>query len=303
MSEIKFLKCPQCHQEHIQVDYSRLDKEQLAGVKPIFDNYICKKIARMYRVGSFAFDLRVNSLKSNLDESQKNRLIDGFRSEWGEENFDKKLKRFIDLDLAFIGMPDEYYSLLNQVISTYVCGYFYPAQTSAGALGERLLNRLLIRTRDYYKSSRFYKKVYRKESFDNWDLPIEALNDWGVISEQVAQGFSNLKKFRNDSIHYNYGYNFEQNSPQAIKLLADIINTQFNYQTRIDLFWVFNVPGEIWVRSSVVDLPFVKEFVLPHCLFLTPFCEPTLKPPVQGNGPIGPISDEEFIKLRKDRRK
>ena len=82
----------------------------------------------------------------------------------------------------------------------------------------------------------------------------------------------------------------------------NIINWQFNYLQRKDLFWIFNVPGEVWVRTSVNSQPFVKEFVIPHCFYLTPFCEPTATPPVKGKGPIKPITDEQFINLGNNKK-
>lgn len=176
--------------------------------------------------------------------------------------------------------------------------------TSAGALGERILNRLVIKLRVYYKSSKHYKKIWKKKSFDQWDYPVKVLLDWGVITERVSELFLKLKKYRNDSIHYNSNYDFEANSHDAIKLLAQIIDRQFNYINRKDLFWVFNVPGEIWLRSEVSSNPFIIEFVLPHCVLLGPSCEPTATPPIQTlNFPLKPLADEDFLKMRNNRNK
>ena len=67
-----------------------------------------------------------------------------------------------------------------------------------------------------------------------------------------------LKEYRNYSIHYNEGYDFEFNSHDSIKTLAQIIDLQFNYMNRKDLFWIFDVPGEIWLNSTKLNYPFVK---------------------------------------------
>ncbi len=302
MSDVRVLRCLECEEEHIEVDYSLLTKEQLAGREPLFEKYICERIARMYRVCSYALDTRVNAVKKEAHEGVRDQIIPSLKAEWGTEDFEVKLQRFVDLDLSFIGTPEEYYHLLREVVCSYVCGNFYPAQTAAGALGERILNRLILKTRDYFKSSSHYKKVYKKKSFDNWDLPIEVLQDWGVIDDKVAENFTSLKKYRNDSIHYNASYRFDENSIHAVKLLANIVEKQFSYTGRKDLFWVFNIPGEIWLRSEVENDPFVKEFVLPHTSYLTPYCEPMAKPPTKGRGVVGPLADDEFIDLRKNRK-
>lgn len=294
------LNCERCGKQHkIDINFSNLSKGQLEGREPVLNNFICPNIALMYRVMNFALDTRGSIFKQKNLKKEQQKISDYFKAEWGELDFDAKLERFKKLDLSFIGIPEEYYNLLTLVVSSYCCGYYYPAMTSVGALGERILNRLIIKTREYFKSSKHYKKVWNKQSFEQWDFPITVLKEWEIISDNVAGMFLKLKKYRNDSIHYNDGYNFELNSHDAIKTLAEIIDCQFNYIKRKDLFWVFNVPGEIWVRSEVTDDPFVKEFVLPHCLQLTPFCEPTAKPPIKGkNVPLKPLSDEEFIKIR-----
>lgn len=305
MQDIRLLslKCEQCGHEHsVQIDFNKLTNQQLEGREPFLGNFICPDAASMYRIMSFVLDTRVNVLK-DCNAGYKTSIENRLKFQWGESDFNLKLERFIKLDLAFIGIPDEYYKLLWSVVSSYCCGYFYPAMTSAGALGERILNRLIIKTRDHFKSSPHYKKIYNKMSFDHWDQPLGILKEWGVINNEVENYFLTLKKYRNDSIHYNDGYNFELNSHDAIGALAAIINAQFSYIKRVDLFWVFDIPGEIWLRSEKIDDPFVKEFVLGGCLKLTPFCEPMDVPPYNGrNVPMKPISDEEFIAIRNSKK-
>ena len=298
------LDCNRCLKQHkVEIDFDTLTKEQKERKEPILNNFICPDMALMYRVLNFAVDLRVNSLKDDLPKEVQEGIMIDLKSKWGEFGFEAKLNRFIKLDLAFAGVPEEYYGLLFSVVSSYCCGYFYPAMTGSGSLGERILNRLILKTRNYFKSSKHYRNVYRKDSFDNWDCPILVLKDWAIISDEVSLAFQTLKQYRNDSIHYKDGYDFESNSHDAIKALATIIDKQFNCITRKDLFWVFDVPGEIWLKSAVINDPFVKEFVVPHCTQLTPFDEPTANPPFWAtNVPLKPLSDEDFIKLRNTRK-
>jgi len=299
------LNCDRCGKRHkVKIDYSQLSEDQIKGEKPVLENFICPNLALMHRVTSFVLDTRASILKHNLPTEAQEAIVRRFKAEWGELDFDSKIDRFKKLDLALLGIPEEYYELLMSIVSAYCCSYFYPAITGAGSLGERILNRLIIKTRGYFKSSRHYKKVWNKQSFDHWDLPINVLKEWNIISDEVAGSFLELKTYRNDSIHYNDGYDFELNSHKAIKALAEIINGQFNYIHRKDLFWVFNIPGEIWLRSKVKSNPFVVEFVLPHCAQLTPYCDPTANPPIRGDLIVlDPFSDEEFIRLRNSRTK
>jgi hypothetical protein len=295
--------CSRCSKRHeVEIDHDKLTKEQLQGDEPILDKLLCPNLAVMYRVTSVSFDLIANSLKEGclLQEFTTEEL----KKELGEFNFASKLDRFKKLELVLLGIPDEYYDLLRPIVFSYYCGYFYPAMTGAGALGERILNRLIIKTRKYFKSSLHYKKVYSKKSFDQWDIPIEVLKDWAIISNDVGTAFSKLKQYRNDSIHYKEGYDFESNAYNAIKALTDIIDMQFNFISRKDLFWVFDVPGEIWLKNEVINNPFVKEFVIPSCTLLTPLDEPFSDPPVMAPAASIPLNltDEEFIKLRNSRK-
>ncbi|NJM52991.1 MAG: hypothetical protein HC846_06100 [Blastocatellia bacterium] len=298
------LDCNRCLKQHnVEIDFDTLTKEQKEGKEPVLNGFICPDTAFMYRALNFSFDLRVNSLKDDLAKTAHESITNGFKTKWGEFDFNSKLDRFIKLDIAFIGIPEEYYELLWAVVSSYCCGYFYPAMTGAGSLGERILNRLILKTRDYFKLSKHYKNIYRKGSFDNWDYPITVLNEWLVISDEVVAAFQTLKQYRNDSIHYKDGYDFQLNSYNAIKALSIIIDKQFNYITRKDLFWVFDIPGEIWLKSAVINEPFVREFVLPHCIPLTPYDEPLADPPFQASDvPLKPLSDKEFIRLRNSRK-
>jgi hypothetical protein len=63
----------------------------------------------------------------------------------------------------------------NQVRDSFVIGSYYPALTAACALGERILNHLVLGLRDSFRTAEEYKRVYRKDSFDNWMIPIDVL--------------------------------------------------------------------------------------------------------------------------------
>lgn len=291
----KTLNCEKCGQEHkIKIDVSKLTNGQKAGLEPVLNNFVCPNLAVMYRVRSFAIDTRVSIFKEKALINEHKNLETSLKLDWGENNFNDKVARFKKLDLAILGVPDEYYDLMKPIISSYCCGYYYPAMTSAGALGERILNRLLINTRDYFKSSKHYKKIWKKQSFEQWEIPIKILLEWKIITSEVADLFSKLKKYRNDATHYNDNYNFETNSHEAIKILASVIDLQFNYMNRKDLLWVFNVPGEILVRSEFTEDPFVKEFILPHC---------NLEVPTEHEKVLlKPFTDEEFIEIRNSKK-
>jgi hypothetical protein len=308
MMDIKEMRyeCYRCGGTHqVKIDFDMLSDEQRKGEAPVNSNFVCPDIATMYKIVNFNLDLRINILKeASIGVDTQNSIISDFKQKYGEHDFDSKLKRIRELDFALAGIPEEYYSLLIQVLSTYHCGYFYPSITGVCALGERILNRLILKTRSHFTSSSRYKQMHGKHSLDNWDILIDTLLDWKVITTDAGDLFRKLKKIRNESIHYNDGYDFNLEAKNAIRLLIQIVNQQFDYLNRKDIFWLFDCPGEIFVRSEVLKDPFVIEFILPHCVRIGPLDEPTATPPVKAkNSPLKPLLDEEYIQIRNNRSK
>ena len=145
MSEY-ILTCTVCGLRHsIEVDVNSLSHAQKSGIAPVLDNFVCPSAARMYRVTSYAFDLRVNSLNLPATDSLSIGIVAGLAKEWGENDIDQKVRRYKELGLAFLGIPEEYYKLQWEVVSSYCCGQYFPSMTSAGSLAERILNRLILK--------------------------------------------------------------------------------------------------------------------------------------------------------------
>lgn len=168
--QILKLNYAQCGQDHVtEIDFDTLSEHQHKGLDPVLSNFICPDVAWMYKVFGFALDTRVRILNNDSIKKVHGNIIKGLKDEWGKLEFSKKLERFKELGLSFLGILDEYYNLLWDVVSNYCCGRFYSAMTSAGALGERILNCLIIKARDYHKASHHCKIIYRKTSFDQWE--------------------------------------------------------------------------------------------------------------------------------------
>jgi hypothetical protein len=223
--------------------------------------------------------------------------------ELGESNFDEKFKRWLEIEYPPLGLIDEYPEKIREIITAYSAGYFYAATTATGCLGERVLNRLVLKTRKHFTHTKQYKGIYSKNSFDDWSKMINLLQEWQVIPETTAGIFRELMPYRHEAIHYNEEYDFEKNVHTAINLLIKGITEIFGVINRTDLFWVFNVPGEVWVKSEKENDPFVREFVLPHCYRAHAIHEIDFesKRIIENNPKLGKLSDEEFISLRKQK--
>jgi len=196
-------------------------------------------------------------------EDQRNQDIDWLRSRYGELDFDSKLERYLELDSPNITVVTEYYWVLNEAADAYACAYFYPALTSACCLGERILNILILRLREYYRATQSYKKVWKKDSFQNWDEAIDALAEWGVLDNALAELYKELWTIRKDAIHLKAISDFQPQALQAILHILKITGNLFGLNERNDIF--FWVPGEPYIRKEKEKEPIVQEFFIPNC--------------------------------------
>jgi len=230
------------------------------------------------------------------------KLTDRLKAELGTHDFERKFERWKKIDYPPLGLIDEYPDKITQIISTYCMGYCYPAVTASCCLAERVLNRLVLKTRDHFKSHPEYKRIRRKHSFDDWERLISLISDWRLVPQRAIDLFRDLMPLRHQSVHYNEGHDFEVVAPVAINKLIAALTEIFGVINREDIYLVFDVPGEVWVRSNAERLPFVKEFVLPHCYHAHAVHDVDLQKRKINErlGKTGPLTDEEFVKLRKE---
>ena len=169
--------------------------------------------------------------------------------------------------------------------------------TASCCLGERLMNRLVIKLRDYFKTSEHYK---RAEKIQNWQLLIRILADWNIFSTAQAQIAEQLRRLRSDSVHYVHGFDFQTGAKLAMGHVIELVNSTFSAFARKDIFRVFEIPGEIWVRAEAEDAPFVKEFVLPSCTRMAATFFRTDDGYVEHGATAGQISENEFMRIRTE---
>lgn len=149
-------------------------------------------------------------------------------------------------------------------------GAFYPALTAACALGERILNQLVLHLRDCFQSTPEFKRVHRKDSVDDWEVAIGTLEAWNVLLPDVVSKFRELMLSRHYSLHFNpeIDTNDHELALAAIKKLSEIIAGQFAaFGTQP---WYFIAAGATFVKRSQEKLPFVQRIVLPSCRLVGP---------------------------------
>jgi len=239
----------------------------------------------------------------NIGDQRK--IADHVASRYGNIGIEEKLERYLSFRPPPFRIITQYHDLLQEIEDSYVYGLYYPTLTSSCCLGERIFNILIIRLRDYYKTTKHYKHVYQKDSFDDWDKSIEILCDWKVItSADVKTKYKKLAKIRHNVIHFNRLEDIETKALDALTIIYGITTYFFAIGHRKDIY--FWCPGEVYVKKEVERNPFVKEMILPHC-FLVGYrhrIEPVNNQLVirdSNSYEEKEISDDEFVKLREAR--
>ncbi|WP_439150461.1 hypothetical protein [Sulfitobacter sp.] len=201
----------------------------------------------------------------------KARIREQLQKEYGELGIDAKVENFTALKTKPFSTLSYHNHFFNQVRQAYIVGAYYPALVGACALGERILNHLIIDLRDFYSSTPEYQKVYRKKSFDNWDVPIDALLAWNVLLPDVAEEFRLLKLLRHRSIHFNletYSAH-KEDSLAAILHIRKIIECQFGSHGQQPWF-IRGTKGQQFIAREWEDDPFVQTYYLNNCPFVGP---------------------------------
>ena len=257
---------------------------------------------KRFRVFPCDFDSRVHSLtiviqdhweqhvkdlhKQNRDDTEQRLLL-----EFGKTAGDTKRQNFIDIGAKPLSILAFHNRFLEQVRVAFVVGSYYPALTGACALGERVLNYLILTLREDFKHTPQYKRVYKKDSFDNWDLVIDTLVAWDVLLAEVASEFRALSERRNDAIHFRLEVDGNDRSLAlaAIKSLQLIVAKQFGGFGPQPWFMT-GVPGEIYIKKDWERRPFIRKIYLPNCAAVGPRHRiKSVMPWVPGQAPVATL--------------
>lgn len=297
---------------------------------------------KRYLVFAVSFDTRsmvlAQEVKDDWEETIRNqwienkqKIVDGLALQYGSWGVDTKIANFRELGREPFSVVSFHNTFLRQCRGAFVAGNYYPALTGACALGERILNHLVLKLRDHYKDTPSYKRVYSKKSFDNWNMAIDVLEEWqAFISEEVfkdwqtfvisktrqsieetdlhtssgvADLFRALYRLRNDSLHFRIDLDVETRGPalRAIQLLQDIVAAQFGVEGPLPWF-IPGARGEHFIKKECENTPFIREFYLPACAFVGPNYQIEIDANTWRVNDPGPyeeeeISDEEFVAL------
>lgn len=268
---------------------------------------------KRYRIYQVNFDARVRVFDQIQDHwedrvkqlwyENRQKVVAGLIEEFGERDFERKLEDFKSIESAPFSVVAFHNKFFAQIRYAFVHGQYFPALTAVCALGERVLNHLVIGLRDEYRSHLNYKLVYRKSSFDDWSKAIEFLNTWGVLTEDAVTHFKVLAQKRNAAIHFNpeTEVNDRELALEAIRVFGKIISSQFSAHG--DLPWLLQGRGETFIAKDWEKNPFVRLVYIPRSRLLG------YKHSVESIHPWvfcdaedyedREVSDEEFLRLRE----
>jgi hypothetical protein len=195
----------------------------------------------------------------------------GMIAEFGELGIDAKIENFIAIGVKPFSVLAHHNALFHQVRQAFVIGAYYPALVGACALGERILNHLMLDMRDHFKATPEYRKVYRKDSFDDWRVPIETLDAWGILLPDAVIEYRALMALRHRSIHFNAATvaSLRDDALAAIVHMRTIIEQQFATHA-LRPWFIPNTLGHAFIRKDYETDPYVRTYFVPNCPFVGP---------------------------------
>jgi hypothetical protein len=266
-----------------------------------------------YRVLTVDFDARAQTLLIEIQENwepkvkelwqqNKEMVRTWIRDQYGSESFEQKVTDFCDLGSAPFSVVAFHNRFFTQARNAFVIGAYYPALTAACALGERILNHMILMFRSDFQATPEYKQVYHKKSFENWHVAIETLVAWQLILPATADKFRELGKIRNRNIHFKpeTDTHARQEALSAMRALHDIIDLQFA-ALGVQPWYIPNAYGMSFIRKSFETDPFVRRILLPCCKLVGPAHKLQRRSDGQwvvedqDSYPSTELSDEDFI--------
>ncbi|MEX1092465.1 MAG: hypothetical protein WEF28_04835 [Acidimicrobiia bacterium] len=272
---------------------------------------------KRYRVFGTEFDARAQLLGTEIDpdwephireqwESNIASVRSGLEQQFGSFNLKAKIKNFTEFGSLPFSVVAYHNRFLRQIRDSFTIGAYYSALTGASALGERILNHLVLCLRDDHRSSPHYKKVYDKESFHDWSFMITVLEDWDVLLPEASTALRRLGDIRNrEAVHFSPGIDADDRTPalRVGRLICEIVGSQFAAHGGRP-WYIRGTPGVTFVRQEAEARPFVREFILPSCLLVGPLHKvievvPNLKVEDPSADFQRAITDEEFVEAWK----
>ena len=263
---------------------------------------------KRYRIVCFDLDGTWGALQVARETGPQGVLLEqnilrALQAQFGIIDFDQKLQNYQDLGRKPFSIVAFHNRFLDQCRTAFVVGAYYPALVGACALGERILNHLLLLLREDFGSTPAYTTVAKQKSFNNWTLAIDTLHQWEVLLDDAVISFGALEQARHRAIHFNPATdtNDRELALTALNLLEEIVSNQFSaFGTQP--WFIGNTPGASYIKKTWESKPFVRRVYLPNCLLVGPRHQIRSYFPAQvadEQYSHEEITDLDFVELRK----
>jgi hypothetical protein len=200
------------------------------------------------------------------NKKNKEAVIAQLQWEFGLRDFDRKLVDFCAMGPFPFSIISYHNEFLTQSRNSFVQGAYYPSLTAACALGERILNHLILDLRQYFISAPGYDKVGRDSAFRNWPIMINPLEEWGVLRPEAVTAFRKLEGLRHKSIHFSpktYD-SLREDALAALLYLGRAIGTQF-CADGFQPWFIEGTKGAFFIKKDYETDPFVKSYYINAC--------------------------------------
>ncbi|MDX6542351.1 MAG: hypothetical protein QOI71_3961 [Gaiellales bacterium] len=238
---------------------------------------------RRYLPIKLTFDTRSVVLDMKIAEDWEPRIKDqwldnqaavraGLLGELGAADGEAKIENYRAMGPAPWSVVFEHSRLLAQVRSSFAHGDFYPALVGACALGERILAQLILVLReDYANHSSTTRRVRRGGPFSDWGASIEVLHGWGVLSDALAETYTQLESQRHTAVHFDSTVTADEREPALLALgqLQGIVEGVFSPSGGPPRF-IAGIPGFSFLSRGAEQTPIVRRVFLPNSALLSP---------------------------------
>lgn len=257
----------------------------------------------------FSFDARSNSLDTENEEGEYeplireqwrlNRLqiVGGLASEFGTDNLARKVTDFRALGAMPFSVIGLHNLFLRQIRDSFSTGAYYPALVGAGALGERILNQLIIALREHYLDHpSTTAEIAVDKSFTNWKKCINALEGWGVVSGELARRYKRLSRLRHRAVHYNTALDqtdARTDALEAIMYLQDIVAELFQPLGGPPRF-IAGTSGHTFLSSDAETQPLIRTFFISSSVLVSPRFEMEFDSESPGMLSVRVFDDEKY---------
>jgi len=230
---------------------------------------------KRYRVFAFHWDSTGDLLNrepteewseeaNELHRQDRERMIEGLTLRYGKWVIEEKLENLQTIGgqaFSIVAYHNRFYA---QAREAFIIGAYYPALTAACALGERILNHLILGLRDDYKGQPGWSEFETVTSSSNWRAMIRTLENSGILLPAAAIEFRALMNARHRAIHFNpaTAEKDREFANEALKQLDKIITVQFG-AFGFQPWFIPDVAGAAYIRKEWESNPFVRLVYIP----------------------------------------